>query len=347
MVCRHLALAHATGVIGGENKYTAITSGSYGDILNDDELDKKYDRKCPTEAHYFEFKKLPVALKAIANEVWSNTDDTRKSYTFTSSMHLMTLHIEKANGALKICFYDPNDTLRHKKFIMEHPDEIDALSIDHILTRSAQKKYFGKKAATACLVSTETQKDRDSCQVNVYGSLNDFYLPLKYGHYGHKNIPDGFNATSIVGIPGLYVALERGQAAAVKAYLSNIFKSNCERPSVTELLMQTHDDDRSTVGLDLAIFHGHIDAITAYVNGIMESGLDQADISRLLRLGANNAKHNDSLLFYKSRYKSAAAFKAYSAAISASKLDRHIKKQLLHGFDDISDQASRHSREIG
>ena len=130
IVCRHLSFAYAKGLFGrGKASFETINTPDkirtvHANVNN-----------CPAgeyphrEGYYFSTDKFPEAVEALVTKHWNLPDGTEKSYLIGTPNHAMALRLKKKGGCMKAIFYEPNDTLRHKTFILSDPSKARHLKI--------------------------------------------------------------------------------------------------------------------------------------------------------------------------------------------------------------------------
>ena len=146
VTCRHLALAYARGSIGRSKvKFSEIDtrerireSSSVPDDL--DWRENFADSGCSSDALYFNIDELPDAMYSVASELHEQDE---KNYLFMSSDHVMVLRFTRSkDNGIVIYFYDPNDTLRHKKIRPCTPEDLKSLTSEDLLDEGYKQELF-------------------------------------------------------------------------------------------------------------------------------------------------------------------------------------------------------------
>ncbi len=260
--CRQLGIGYAEGRFGrGKNKFDSLMTEESKPVecglLSHEEINKKYlYQRIAKEALYFQLSHFNAVLQQAAQPLWDNTVK-EKIYRFYTSSHLMVLRLVKEDDVLKIYFYDPNCTLMHRRLIISHPNHLKQIEwanqtgkidIDRFLDESLIKKYFPEGIESGCLLSMDTESDRDQCKVNLFGEADNgvLSLMLAYGHLGHKVIHSQTH--------------------------SELVQHNKELPE-----LKVKD---GTSALFLASTHGYHQAVSTYTGWLTES---QTSVSPTLR----------------------------------------------------------------
>ncbi|WOG26075.1 ShET2/EspL2 family type III secretion system effector toxin [Endozoicomonas sp. 8E] len=143
ILCRHLAWAYAKKVFGrGKDTFKTINTSEKIQLTfantPDDPLRESYylpvrlaggqmtKRSCFADLYYFHKGKFSAALTGLVEKYWNMSDSDEKNFFFRSRehgrfSHSMALRLKKQNGCMKVIFYDPNATLRHKTFLLSEP----------------------------------------------------------------------------------------------------------------------------------------------------------------------------------------------------------------------------------
>ena len=85
---------------------------------------------CPSEAIYFDLSRFPEALLKIASGL---KEGEKKQWYLHSTSHVMGLSIKRCDNKIVIKYYDPNDTLRHKKIVVTSLGELTRLTPEALL----------------------------------------------------------------------------------------------------------------------------------------------------------------------------------------------------------------------
>ena len=339
VTCRNLAYSYAIKNIGGK-KFNRISSEKKIEkpfmhlIPNDDFLDDFFFQKYASYATYFNLSTLGSALYEVASDI--NDND---SYLLFTINHCMALRMEeKVDGSIVIYFYDPNDTLRQRKIIVEAIEYLKWLSVSELFDIEMRKEYFSDQFNSCCLLSLTTNSKRDMCRVRYLSrpSEDTLHLLLAFGHYGHPQISINFSqiaednlaGRNLQGTSGLFVAAQSQHIETVRSYLKDICSSKLSKTKKIDLI--SGKNETGVPILYFAALTGDLDIFACFINILAEeSDLTDFDIRELLtatyrgRSCWENAKdyNNDDL------------FSDIKEIIFKSKLSHSLKQQLISDID--------------
>ena len=120
-----------------------------------DELLRKEVRYngCASEAIYFDLSRFPEALHKIASGL---EEGEKKQWYLYSTNHAMGLSIKQCRDKrIVIKYYDPNDTLRHKRIVVKSLSELTQLTPEAFWDNKYQNWYFKEQNKVGCLTSTK------------------------------------------------------------------------------------------------------------------------------------------------------------------------------------------------
>ncbi|KEI70459.1 ShET2/EspL2 family type III secretion system effector toxin [Endozoicomonas elysicola] len=193
IVCRHFSWAYATKVFGrGKDTFATIDSrekirSTFANTSNTPCVSAHYhpdgsNTLNKTQSHfadgyYFREGKFSEALNRLVSKYWGISDGAEKNFLFDTKKHSMALRLKKQDGCMKVIFYEPNDTLRHKTFLLSEPD-----LAAYITTKDLKSDHIGD----AGLVNIGDRKESvEECDVQCIGTT-----PSEFGMYplpGHDN----------------------------------------------------------------------------------------------------------------------------------------------------------------
>ena len=243
---------------------------------------------CASEVIYFDLSRFPKALHEIASRL---KQGEKKQWYLQSTNHTMGVSIKQCgNNRIVIHYYDPNDTLRHKKIVVESPDKLLGLTPEVFWNDYKQDLYFPEKNKVGCLFSSDKKAYRDDCQVTCMANPNDtlMYHLLNLGHYGHRNaaIDDHQINPSVESFQGFYSALENGHSEAVRDYMKKVLarddlsdekkKELLAIKKTKELLAIKKTDVTSgllTPGFFLPLQNGHSETVAIFLQEVLASDL--------------------------------------------------------------------------
>ena len=285
-----MAVVYAQGKIGhGKAKFNDINSRDklWKHSAFKRDAHGKYELELARNGCYFNLTEFPQALKLIGSEVWAEGIGNTRSYLFYTSDHAMAIRVMRKTCGLVVCFYDPNNTARHKRFVINAPEDTLQLTIDEFLTPDDIKLYFPANTSSACFLSTEVVEKQDSCQVSVLSDQSEdlSLLMLDAGHYGidgsvivdHKVVA---SKKDTEGQSGFNRALCNDHHESVTHYIHSVLTSKLSDNEKIELLMAKNLE--GTPGLNDAFTLGHTNTVIAYTKAILNSKLGDDQKTKLL-----------------------------------------------------------------
>ncbi|WBA82713.1 hypothetical protein [Endozoicomonas sp. GU-1] len=199
--CRHIAWAYATKVFGrGKETFKRINTpkkiqsifANTPDIplkhalRNPDGLKKGpiTNRSFYADGYYFHEGAFSEALSGLVEKYWNMPAGDEKNFYFRSKVdkglgHAMALRLKKQDGCMKVIFYDPNETLMHKTFLLSEPG-----LAAHITGKDLQDSY--RNIFDGALINIDDRKkSADECDVQCFGGSPDDLRCLTAGHNLH------------------------------------------------------------------------------------------------------------------------------------------------------------------
>ncbi|WP_257266508.1 hypothetical protein [Endozoicomonas sp. ONNA2] len=202
IVCRHFAWAYATRVFGrgkdtfkiidtpekiqklfAERTFQPKVKGQF--FVSDLSEEQKSFHNIPycADGYYFLEGSFSEALASLAEKYWNMAGGDQKNFIFRTDVglteHGMALRLKKQDGCMKVIFYDPNATLRHKTFLLSEPG-----LAAHITNEELGIKYF----RGALLNIDDRKQSVDECDVRLFGSSHsvqfEFHTkPCMHNHH--------------------------------------------------------------------------------------------------------------------------------------------------------------------
>lgn len=195
ITCRHLSFGYATGAFGrGKHTFSSVDTPSALESFShklptEKELVTRWAFEPSSEGYYFTKSAISRAIQSIARKYWDMPNATEKNFLILIPEHVMALRFKKQEGCLKVIFYDPNDTGRHRTFSLYDPDNACALEPEDIFSVWPDDQL--DKLDSGIIVSDDVQDHPEQCDVNVFGDVDfqsihdDIYLA---GHLDHPKI---------------------------------------------------------------------------------------------------------------------------------------------------------------
>ena len=311
ITCRHLAYAFATGGFGFKTSANQSelkepggkfsTVASIDDIQNnpaiktDQQLERTPVRGCiPKIAVYFDAEHFGQALY----DVWVNKGagdqashgKPSQTWLLETENHVMAIKLVSTTGsAIKIEWYDPNNTTIVRRVIVLNEEILQQLTLNQFASVPQQQSYAIDQGGAGVLMSTDAVEVENDSVATVMSALTPSLLHLLMQHGQLNNrFMDSIVATLLVmsasprerialltaknvdGGPGLAKALQIGHQESVNAHVEGIkqLRDILEPETIRELLAAKNRDGMP--GLFMALQNGHRKAISAYVNGIKQ-----------------------------------------------------------------------------
>ena len=198
ITCLHFAWAYATKVFG-RRKSSFVTIDSAEKIrsvfanMPDTPIEACripanifMDTYCYyADGYYFRCEKFSDALTTLVKKYWDTPSGTEKNFIFVTrqdfqSAHAMAIRLKKRNSSMKIIFYDPNDTLRHKTILLSKPDPVLHITARDLTCCIVDHSYF---------VNVEDRKRTlEECDVRYFGpgSPENFHIKMVSEHEQHR-----------------------------------------------------------------------------------------------------------------------------------------------------------------
>ncbi len=199
IACRHFAWAYARRVFGRRKDFEIINTPEKIQLTfantADDPLRESYylpvrladgqmtKRSCFADLYYFHKGKFAEALTRLVEKYWNMSDGDEKNFFFRSRehgrfSHSMALRLKKQNGCMKVIFYDPNATLRHKTFLLSEPG-----LAAYIAGEDLQASFL---SYGVLMNIDDRKKSYDESDIRSFGgSLKSNHLMIDPGHETH------------------------------------------------------------------------------------------------------------------------------------------------------------------
>ncbi|MGI9281089.1 MAG: ShET2/EspL2 family type III secretion system effector toxin [Endozoicomonas sp.] len=336
---RHLSYAYATGQFGRTTtRFKPIASlgqiAAAGFIPDDEQLNRKFlHGRSSKDALYFSPSTFTETLCQVASELKEND---KKNYLLFTASHAMAIRFTLSpEKGLVIFFYDPNDTLRHRKIVVASTEDLKSVSIDDFIPEKEKHLYFPQDQQAGCLLSIRTSTQRDDCRVRSTAQPTESLcqLMLTHGHYGHPDTcapSDKIQRATMPFSPiGFLETLKHDHLEAFNSYIDNIL--NCEDLSDSEKAEQlaaraTHGTPMLAMALKLL----KKDVYKSFFHKVMNSNLSKAMKKEVLH--AKN-EGGDSWLYTAIHNGGNQAIYDYVRLMSNSTLEDNTKKELLSGMN--------------
>nr|WP_286196467.1 ShET2/EspL2 family type III secretion system effector toxin [Thalassotalea sp. G20_0] len=189
--CRHLSWGYVTGVFGrGKHSFHPVDSRSALKVYShrfptDKDLRDHFNEKHCGEGYYFARSTFSHAIQSIAEKYWNMPNGTDKAFLVWFNTHSMALRFKKQEGCIKVIFYDPNDTGRHKTFPLYDPGNARALELEDYCFLPDSHEFD-----SGIILSDDTREHIEQCNVNVFGDVDFQLLDGNIEHLaGHKDHP--------------------------------------------------------------------------------------------------------------------------------------------------------------
>ncbi|WP_422446706.1 hypothetical protein [Endozoicomonas sp. ALB091] len=203
IVCRHIAWAYATKVFGrGKETFKTIdtpkkiqstfANTSFFPAVDAHHIPDglKNIRTTPksfyADGYYFHEGAFSEALSGLVEKYWNIPAGDEKNFLFNTKgdsrfSHVMALRLKKQDGCMKVIFYDPNETIMHKTFLLSEPG-----LAAHITDKDLQASY--RNIFDGSLINIDDRKkSADECDVQCFGGSPD---SLRCGsEAGHEHHP--------------------------------------------------------------------------------------------------------------------------------------------------------------
>ena len=140
IACRHISHAFLDDRIGTNNNlYEKIKKANdFKKLFND--MGNIYENEIGTsvahKSYICSFDNLGKSFHAISKNILEH-NIPKESYFLYSENHAMAARFIKKHGIIKVDFYDPNDTCRHKNIIFKDLASMNNIRLEHLLLDSA------------------------------------------------------------------------------------------------------------------------------------------------------------------------------------------------------------------
>ena len=303
VVCRHLAMVFAQQP-GKKREMTEVFSTPEG-IRNrfDGKLTKinaaffKSLEDAPTNCkHVVRSDMLGNYLASLAETLsLKNKEENLPSQAncvLITSNHVMALHLEKKSKGMQDYFaaklFDPNVTDNYKRVEHLSPQDLRRIELkDMLIDSQALNAYAGGENKPLSMVAVSLDHrlqplvDRSSnspSAENMHvalscGVVDDFRSLLEAGKNQSLNKEKHFHllaAKSPEGVPGLYMAFQRGYANTVASFLDHVLTSD-EFNNAEKIQLLEAKSASGTPGLHLSFFSGHTTTVCAFTERVLAS----------------------------------------------------------------------------
>ncbi|MDQ5920842.1 MAG: hypothetical protein QG673_898, partial [Pseudomonadota bacterium] len=296
----------------------------------------------------------------LQEECKNMTPGEKKHLLFYTENHAMAFKIYyKTLGYFTVKFYDPNKTTVHTCLVMSSSDDLQYLSITHLLTVESSNCYFPKFKSFVLASYDQVNLEPPLTQSFNFPSITQaklieheglFYIAMAYGN---KNYVRDFinvvinskelniqkklellSAKNYNSVSGLYIAFCAGHAETVTAFTNSILNSNAlDKPQKLALLSAKDHDSFS--GLYVAFCIGHAETVTAFTNSILNSTvLSEQEKVELLSAKNSNDVSGLYVAFCAGHAETVTAFT--NSILNSNALDKPQKLELLSTKDHDS-----------
>lgn len=199
ITCRHFASAYAMKVFGRrKNSFVTIDSAEKIRSVFANTPDNPFKaatrpanifmnniRSYFADGYYFRTVTFCAALSTLVKKYWDTPSGTEKNFIFIAreyqqSGHAMAIRLKKHNGCMKIIFYDPNATLRHKTILLSRSGLVSHITASDLTWCPIGDAFF---------VNVGDRKGSiEGCDVRFFGpgSPQDFQLRIPSEHRQHR-----------------------------------------------------------------------------------------------------------------------------------------------------------------
>ena len=334
--CRHLAY---WWIKQDKLKYDKINTLKKLQNCKEIPSEEVYNREvlfdgCASEVVYFDLPRFPEALHEIASGL---KECEKKRWHLESTDHSMALSIKCRNNRIVIKYYDPNDTLRHKKIVVKSLSNLKRLTSDVFWDDQNKDWYFKEKNKVGCLISTDRKAHRDKCQVTCMANPSETlrYHLLNQGHYGHRkalidNDQIDLSAKRYDGVSGFFVALQNGNSEAVKDFMQKVLASSDLSAEQKKELLAAKETN-GTSGFFMALQEGFSETVKIFLEGVLASDLSDEQKKELL---AGKDQSGAQGLFMALQKGHSKTVEIFLKLVLASDLSEEQKVELLAAKDE-------------
>jgi ankyrin repeat protein len=341
IVCRHISLSVLQDVtLSGTVDFEPYSSkeGIANKIPFD--IQQKYDDliKQAHDVHMIENEKLGNWLALQFSDMSKNKIALQKILV-ESTVHTMglwlTLTDSHGKPTYRVNFYDPNFTVRCRYFTSDSLAGITQLSLKSLMEINEYESYYQEPLhpSVSMLLVLPNGSD-DTCKkephltkhtrivtretrfhlmrINFHEALSESFAELRASGLSKKELLPLLAAKSDNGIPGLFVALQNNNAAAIAAYFEVLKALELSNEALLPLLAAKRED--GVPGLHIALRQNSNDAIAAYFEGLKDLGLsNEALLSLLAAKSEAETPGLQMVLLYDNKAAIAAYFKGLKA----------------------------------
>ncbi len=153
-----------------------------GNVIPNEE--DNHDIPYCADGYYFRKGTFSKALAKLVDKHWNMAGGDEKNFFFLTLNdvveHAMALRLKRQDGCMKVIFYDPNATLRHKTFLLSEPG-----LAEHITDEDLRIRYY----KGVLMNIDDSKKSVDECDIQFFGSSHSTQFKFLAEHTGHVDHP--------------------------------------------------------------------------------------------------------------------------------------------------------------
>ncbi len=319
IVCRHLAFAYLSLHDRKKSVHYGRAFASQRNIskspLSKNEYDMyNFDARAD-QYHHFSIasNNLGLQLHALASQM---RDNQTRYFGLRSDCHAMAMVLrckrDRKGGRFVVKFYDPNNTLQHRRLVFENRDDMKRIGFAHLLTQDRIKEYFTdhRFALLAEYINPSqpsehqpenpivfdhelTTQSAKSLLFNAMITGNVATLKTALAYFSSLRVSKLkklklYQSTGCEGCLPLFVALDWGFAEAIKVYLDAIFALGLTTKQLLPVLKAVGNNfaeggDDIMPGFYKAMLYGQLNAARVYMKMVLSCPLSDADKVNLIR----------------------------------------------------------------
>lgn len=254
------------------------------------------------------------------------------SILFGSANHLMAMIIKcEADDGFKLKFYDPNNTLVHRQFILENIEAMALLKIDDFIRVEERIRYFNKINDSGIFAFNYTKTPGFS-SYKIGGNVSSVDKPIFGMIYNALPWIDNFvSCKNHDGYSILFMAVSCGHSSRFKFLIDKTFESPSTSEEKFNFLLNRGFTGPSI--LYVALNNNHHQIVNVYMQKILSSNFSSDNKMTLLTAQDNNERFGLLMALRKGHYQ---AIAIYLRLVLRSNLSDAQKKNLLlisHGLD--------------
>jgi hypothetical protein len=256
-------------------------------------------------AYYFDSDTVHIILLKLVEKNWGDASYQEKFF-FLSFNHLMALKIKNKNDKTTVIyFYDPNDTIRHKKYVISNLNDTLNLTIEEIFSNKQLTTYFTVSEPYAAIYSHRNIAFYD---VTITSSISPtlFTKICSLGHSFLLNLEDHiikedkyrYYVEQTNGYPVIFLLFAYNYTQCLKKIMLDILYSNDFSINEQVYLLEAEKLSVCT-GFSVAIFYNNIEIVNLYIELILTSNLpSEYKIQLLAPIKTDNIYPGVSMAFY-------------------------------------------------